>query len=179
MSHKVFVRDIVAITRHVELPDRCPKCKVEFGKGSLNVKLWSLKPQFEQIRLTSVIACGKETDVFETKPVGQPQNHGDWDRLPAIFKCANCHHTLASYHRRTYDLQDMTPALATHLQGLLYDANVKDPDIKKKVWGMLGYQGDCVACNMETELATEEVPHPIDARVHTCVRSKDVVDKKR
>lgn len=30
------------------------------------------------------------------------------------------------------------------------------------------YQGKCVACNVEASLGTEEVPHPIDARVHTC-----------
>jgi len=180
MPHEVFVRDLIAVERKVVLPDHCPRCKAEFGPGSKNVKLWSLKPIFHQVRLTKVIACGKETDVFETMAAPQqPVQDGDWDRLPAIFKCANCHLTLAKYHRRTWILEALDEQLAAQLRTLLYDSNVLDPDIKKKVWGMSGYQGNCLACNMETELGTEEVPHPIDPRVHTCARNVDELDTKR
>jgi hypothetical protein len=31
-----------------------------------------------------------------------------------------------------------------------------------------GYHGSCEACNIEAEIGTEEVPHPIDERIHTC-----------
>jgi|SRR6478609_3071027 len=174
MPHEAFVCDLIAVRRTVMLPDHCPKCKIEFGPGSKNVKLWSLRPIFHQVRLTKVMACGKEEDVFETTGSAQlPVGDGDWDRLPAIFKCANCHTTLARYHRSTWVLEAMDNELAAQLRTLLYDSNVLDPEVKKKVWGMVGYQGSCRACNMETELGTEEVPHPIDARVHTCTRNND------
>jgi len=175
--HEVFVRDVLAIERAVTLPDCCPKCRTPFNVGTKNVKLWSLKPVFHQVRLTKVKAEGKTLDVFETTGTAQlPVQEGDWDRLPAIFKCANCHHTLAKYHRRTYILEALDDKLAAQLRTLLYDANVLDPVIKKKVWGMMGYQGNCLACNIETELGTEEVPHPVDPRVHTCVRKPNELD---
>lgn len=178
--HKVFVRDVVAIDREVMLPDHCPRCEADFGPGSMNVKLWSLKPVFDQLRLTTVIACGKEEHVFETRHTPQKSvQDGDWDRLPAIFKCANCGLTLAKYHRRTWILEALDERLAAQLRTLLYDSNVKDPTILKKVWGMMGYQGNCMACNVETELGTEEVPHPVDPRVHTCARKTDELNTER
>lgn len=30
------------------------------------------------------------------------------------------------------------------------------------------YRGGCHACNVEAALGTEECPHPVDHRVHTC-----------
>lgn len=181
MPHEVFVRDVVAVERKVLLPDHCPKCKVEFGPGSKNVKLWSLKPIFHQVRLTKVMANGKETEVFETVSAPQiPVGDGDWDRLPAIFKCANCHHTLAKYHRRTWVLEALDPYMAAKLQTLLYDDNVRDLVVNEKVWGRMQRRVGCVACAMEAEIGTEEVPHPIDLRVHTCEKVLvDELDKKR
>jgi hypothetical protein len=32
-----------------------------------------------------------------------------------------------------------------------------------------GYTGDCRACDIEDELGTEEIPHPVDSRIHSCV----------
>lgn len=31
-----------------------------------------------------------------------------------------------------------------------------------------GYVGTCDACGVEAAIGTEEVPHPVDARLHTC-----------
>lgn len=31
------------------------------------------------------------------------------------------------------------------------------------------YTGTCEACNIEATIGTEEVPHPVDRRLHTCV----------
>lgn len=181
MPHEVFVRDIIAVERAVTLPDCCPRCGVEFGPGSKNVKLWSLKPVFHQVRLTKVFACGKEEDVFET--IGTPQSttqEGDWDRIPAIFKCANCHLTLEKYHRRTWILAAMDHNLASKLQTLLYDDNVLDPVVNEKVWGRMARRFGCFACVLEAEIGTEECPHPIDLRVHTCEKVLvDELDKKR
>lgn len=178
--HKVFVRDVIAVEREVTLPNACPRCKADFSPGSFNVKLWSLKPVFDQLRLTKVMANGKETDVFEIKPTPQRSSHdGDWDRLPCIFKCASCGCTLAKYIRRTWILEALDKKLAAQLRTLLYDNNVLDPVIKEKVWGLRGYQGDCFACNVETEIGTKEVPHPIDPRVHTCTRKPDELNPQR
>jgi len=179
MSHEVFVRDVIAVERAVTLPDCCPKCRTPFDLGTKNVKLWSLKPVFHQVRLTKVKVEGKDEDVFETTGTAQlPVQEGDWDRLPAIFKCANCHHTLAKYHRRTYRLAQMDNALAGQLRTLLYDSNVLDEEICRKVWNV-DYPGGCFACNVEAELGTEECPHPVDPRVHSCKRNSDELDPKR
>jgi hypothetical protein len=170
MPHEVFVCDLIAVKHKVVLPDHCPKCKVTFEPGSKNVKLWSLKPIFHQVRLTKVTACGKSTDVFESiSNPQQPVQEGDWDRLPAIFKCANCHHTLAKYHRRTWDFAEMDKELAGQLRTLLYDSNVLDQDILSKVWN-IDYPGMCFACGVEAVLGTEECPHPVDPRRHSCVK---------
>lgn len=32
-----------------------------------------------------------------------------------------------------------------------------------------GKKGGCRACAVEAEIGTEAVPHPVDARLHTCV----------
>jgi len=37
----------------------------------------------------------------------------------------------------------------------------------------------CRACKLEAELGTEEVPHPIDARVHSCVDTSQLRDLPR
>lgn len=29
----------------------------------------------------------------------------------------------------------------------------------------------CVACDVEAEIGTEDVPHPVDRRIHTCVET--------
>jgi hypothetical protein len=36
------------------------------------------------------------------------------------------------------------------------------------------YRGKCHACNVEAALGTEECPHPVDRRVHTCDRTIEV-----
>ena len=33
------------------------------------------------------------------------------------------------------------------------------------------YAGDCEACNVEAKIGTEEIPHPIDRRLHTCIKT--------
>lgn len=173
MTHQAFVRDIIAITRAIELPDECPKCHAEFGPGTTNIKCWHLRPYFDKVRLTKVFACGKPEDVVETLQTTQHSIVEPWTRLPAIFKCAKCSHTLAKYHIRLYDLQEMSQADAFKLQGLLYDYNVLDPEVQAKVWANDFGDKDCSACIIEAALGTEEVPHPIDPRVHTCVRNSD------
>lgn len=40
-------------------------------------------------------------------------------------------------------------------------------------WSEFRNGGSCRACNIEAELGTEEVPHPIDPRIHTCEPMKD------
>lgn len=173
MPHEVFVRDLVAIERKVVLPDHCPRCKASFEPGSKNVKLWALRPMFHQVRLTKVITNGVKEDVFETTGTTQVSKQElEWERLPAIFKCDSCGHTLAKYHHRTWILEALDREMAGKLRTLLYDSNVLDQEIKKKVWNA-DYSSSCFACDVEAELGTEEVPHPIDARVHTCTRNKD------
>jgi len=38
---------------------------------------------------------------------------------------------------------------------------------------MVGYQSKCDACNIEAEIGTIEVPHPVDRRLHTCFEAKN------
>ena len=84
---------------------------------------------------------------------------------PTGFSCANCDGFMVDSHERMYVLSEMDDALAEQLRGLLYDENVLDPGIREKVW-----KGSpiCRACEIEAEIGTEEVPHPVDPRVHTC-----------
>jgi len=39
----------------------------------------------------------------------------------------------------------------------------------KVVWRDDGYAGNCIACNIETEIGTEENPHPVPQQFHSCL----------
>ncbi len=123
------------------------------------------------------MANGVQTDVVETLPAKQHSMNEPWIRIPAIYKCAVCGYGLARQHTREYDLQNMSDTFAFKLQGLLYDSNVLDPAIKAKVWATDAGTNGCVACMLETAIGTEEVPHPIDPRVHTCTRNTDELQR--
>lgn len=135
--HKVFIRDIIAIEREVILPDRCPRCKTDFGKGTTKIKLWSLRPIFHDVQLGTTKECGVDIDVFTTtlSSTPLPVDGGDWDRLPAIFKCASCGCTLAKYRRRTWILEALPKFLAERLEKLLYEKDDNDPMVQQKVFG--------------------------------------------
>lgn len=168
MGHKVFVSHLVAIEVEKELPDECPRCHAEFGVGSTNVSCWQLRSVKEQLRLTTVRDNGKTTEVFETKQA-QASGAPNDGRLPRHFFCNQCGYRLESSRIRTYRLDRMDPHMAAKLRVLLFDPNVQDEDVKRLVYPeTTGYHGDCAACNIEAEIGTEEVPHPIDSRLHTC-----------
>lgn len=169
MGHKIFVSHLVAIEVEKELPDECPRCHAEFGIGSTNVACWQLRAVNEQLRLTAVKANGRTTEVFETKKTqgaGAPATA----RMPRHFFCNQCGYQLESGTLKAYRLSEMDPLMAFKLRGLLFDENVRDESVKQLVYPeALGYYGDCVACNIEADIGTEEVPHPIDRRLHTCL----------
>ena len=178
MGHRVFVRDLVIVTRQHELPDRCPRCKASFEVGSTNVGAWYLRPRLERLQLTRVLDGETLVPAFETKDVLRNVTEEPWERLPAVFRCMNCHRVLHRMHHRTYNLSEMSRILTFKLRRLLYDGDTNDETVKEKCFTeSTGYSGDCLACNIEAEIGTKEVPHPIDPRIHTCERHKDELDQ--
>lgn len=163
---KVLLGDHVVIHRYVELPDVCPRCKVKVEPGTV-LTGWQMRPRFEKMRLTTLKDKNKLTELAGTINVVR---WGDkWSvRIPLDYRCA-CNHILASAHNRAYDLVSMDKLTAFKLRGLLYDSNAEDPQVQRKCYDETqGYHGDCVACNIEADIGTEDVPHPIDVRLHTC-----------
>jgi hypothetical protein len=61
-----------------------------------------------------------------------------------------------------------TPDQAAELASLRAYTAVLEDDNAALLAQIGPYQGDCHACNIEAALGTEECPHPVDARVHTC-----------
>lgn len=163
---KVLLGDHVVIQRYVELPDECPRCKAKIEPGTV-LTGWQMRPRYEKLRLMQTKDKNKTTELAET--VKTIRYSEVWSaRIPVDYRC-KCNHILASAHHCMYELTGMDRRMAFKLRGLLYDSNAKDETVRRKCFDETqGYHGDCLACNIEAEIGTEEVPHPIDARVHTC-----------
>lgn len=158
---KVEVHHHLVIIVPEELPEVCPNCDqklVDIENG-----------HFRSARLQRVLhSVGIDKD-------GQQDDFGVTGRAQSAYpgsiaySCTSCGEELIPEHKRTYILEAMDSTLAFKLRGLLYDSNVKHELIRSKCFTeSAGYHGDCLACNIETEIGTEEVPHPVDPRVHTC-----------
>lgn len=163
---KVDICDFVTIERTIDLPDSCPECNANFvGKGSKLIA-WSRDERAFSafiVRDDNQLGNGVEFDKY--------LRSGDLSHSTG-YACQECDHVLFDSHERLYELEEMGKTMAFKLRGLLYDANVLDEDIKKKVFDELnGYHAYCMACNFEAEIGTEEVPHPVDPRAHTCQRT--------
>ena len=165
---KVLLGDHVVIHRYVELPDVCPRCKAKIEPGTV-LTGWQMRPRYEKLRLTRTKDKNKTTELAET--VNAVRWGDKWSvRVPLDYRCP-CNYILAEAHPRAYELTSMDKLTAFKLRGLLYDSNAKDPQVLRKCYDeSQGYHGDCAACNIEADIGTEEVPHPIDARLHTCNR---------
>lgn len=171
MGHKFYVRDLAIVTREVELPDACPRCKIKFEVGSTDVEAWHLRPRLERLRLTTVTDGHETTEVCATTKT-MPSTEEEWIRMPTIVRCGNCTRILFRLKYKVHDLQRMDKLLAFKLRGILYDETSCDETIRRRCFDeTVGYHGDCIACNIEADIGTEEVPHPIDRRLHTCVES--------
>lgn len=161
---KLDIRHFVTIEATVDLPDECPSCKAPFVGDGSRLLTW----QREELAYKSRISHDKERGGVELEAM---ERAGDLIH-PTGFSCDNCEGFILDSHESMYVLEEMDPLMAFKLRGLLFDENVLDPEIKKKVFTeTAGYHGECRACNMEAEIGTEEVPHPIDPRVHTCKKS--------
>jgi transcription elongation factor Elf1 len=171
MGHKVFICDVAVIERKIELPDACPRCRAPFVTGSTDVDSIQLRPTLEKLRLITVKGEGHTTDVFETLHPKVPPNSV---RMPTEFHCAQCNKVVGGSVFRMYRLEDVDQRTAGKLRGLLYDESARDPTVQQKCFGT-----DCFACGIEAEIGTEEVPHPVDVRLHTCKRNNDELNQPR
>lgn len=166
MTHKIFLDDSVIIRRQYEVPKECARCGEEFTLGKVVLKSRHLWPREEQLMLTTLTDGKTKRDVVQVKDTGA---YGGQPNQMLELRCQRCNHLLAASHSRSYELSAMDRLYAFKLRNLLYDSNARDQEIQRKCFDETqGYHGDCLACNIEAEIGTEEVPHPIDPRIHTC-----------
>lgn len=177
MTHTIYIDDTVIIRRKYEVPECCPRCKEAFELGEAVLKSRHLWPRNETLMLTTLIEGATKREVVQVKdtPSYGPQTH-----MLTELRCHRCDYLLAAAHSRQYVLAEMNRLMAFKLRGLLYDSNAKDETVQRKCFEETqGYHGDCEACNFETELGDEEVPHPIDPHAHSCVREENELNKSR
>ena len=168
MTHQIFVDDTVIIRRPFEVPAKCPRCKEKFTLGQAVLRSKHLWPREETLMLTTLIEGATKRAIVSVK---EASGYGPQTNILTEVRCIRCDHLFAASHSRMYILAEMDGLMAFKLRGLLYDSNAKDDLVQKKCFDETqGYHGDCQACNIEAEIGTEEVPHPIDPRVHTCQR---------
>lgn len=174
MNHKVFVDDTVVIRRELEIPDDCPRCKRPYNLGDIVMRSVTLRPMEETLVLSTVLEGKTMQSVVSVKDSTMIRDRTI--RQVLEIRCTFCNHLHAVAHSRMYNLRAMDRLMAFKLRQLLYDSNAVDPQIRRKCFEENeGYHGDCFACNIEAEIGTEEVPHPIDPRVHTCVKDPEHV----
>ncbi len=173
MTHHIYLDDTVVIRRRFEIPEKCPRCTTPIHLGVAALDALQLRPRDERLVLTTLTNGKTKQDVVQVVNTAQ---FGENPRLMIRVRCPRCKHTFAKAHSRTYDLLEMDRLMAFKLRGLLYDSNAADPQVRRKCFEENeGYHGDCMACNIEADIGTEEVPHPIDPRVHTCLRDPEHV----
>lgn len=63
-------------------------------------------------------------------------------------------------------------AQEAHAAGWTAGWDARKQEVFKKFYGG-GYKGDCEACNVETMIGTEEVPHPVNAKLHSCITEQE------
>jgi hypothetical protein len=164
---RVLVQHSIFVEVPMELPTSCPHCHAWFEDiDESNLLIY--RSVRVQGRTSLVMGTGALAEVLD----GYDEVNGDHGKIVG-FGCRRCKKPILSPHSRTWTLKDMLPSTAAQLRTLLYDSNVRDPFIRQKVFGShkdSGYQGDCEACNIEARIGTRDVPHPIDARLHTCKR---------
>lgn len=169
MAHEIFLDDVVVIKRKFKIPDRCPRCRRLFELGDAVLRSQRMRPREETLRLTTVL---DDTQLREVVEVKDRSGFEEYPNFLVEISCISCNHIFYRTHKRMYVLEEMDRTMAFKLRGLLYNSNVQEPLIRKKCYDETeGYHGDCLACNIEAEIGTEEVPHPIDVRVHSCKES--------
>jgi len=162
---QVHVNHAVFVEVPVDLPTSCPNCHAWFEDEDEN-NLLVLHVAMAQGRTSLEIGTSNLRAVLDGY-----DDTNDEDGRVVGFGCNRCKEPVIWTHFRTWILEAMMPMEATRLRTLLYDGNVLDEFIKEKVFGPKrepGYQGNCEACNIEAGIGTREIPHPIDARLHTC-----------
>jgi len=126
MPIKTHVRHIIAVEVAIELPETCPHCHTLFGHGTENLVEWTLD------------SVGSAADVIDGK-ICQPSHVEDDEsdeNFVIAYSCKECKTTIYGRHQRTWILDAMPLALAAKLGTLLYDSNVVDESIRKKVFGV-------------------------------------------
>jgi hypothetical protein len=159
----VRIQHAVFVEVSEELPVSCPHCHAWFEDEDAN-NLLEVRMQVVNGATRLVLGTGELNEVLD----GYDDNLDDGVGKLIGFICNRCKEPVIWTHTRTWTLEVMHSELAAQLKTLLYDINVKNPIIKRKVFSGEGYRGSCEACNIEASIGTEEVPHPIDARLHTC-----------
>jgi hypothetical protein len=126
----VHVQHAIFIEVPVELPTSCPHCHAWFEDEDEN-NLVELRLQMVQGRTCLVIG----TDQLKEVPNGYDEADADGPGVLVGFGCASCKEPVIWTHTRTWILEDMELNLASQFKTLLYDNNVLDDFIKKKVFG--------------------------------------------
>jgi hypothetical protein len=170
MTHHVYIEDAVVIRRRFEIPEACPHCKTRYGLGRAVITSTRLLPREETLMLTTVL--GTDQTQREVVMVKERAPYQESPHQLIELKCTSCGFCLTSGLIRKYNLAEMGKLDAFKLRGVLYDSNAKDDEVQRKCYDETqGYHGDCLACNIEADIGTEEVPHPIDPRVHSCQKA--------
>lgn len=128
MTIKAPIRHLVVVETNVELPNVCPHCGELLNFGGRITKLY-LGVDGAVVEVNE----GKLSD--ESYGVNVDREIGEGHSDVVAYACTKCRELLVGWHRRTWVLDGMDPALASQLKTLLYDSNVLDEDIRKKVFG--------------------------------------------
>lgn len=164
---KVYVQHAIFIEIPVNLPTSCPQCHARFEDEDEN-NLIVLRMAVVQGRTSIVLGTSNMKEVLDGYDCTD-----DGNGKVVGFVCNRCKEPVIWAHDPLIcKMMGGAPVVdAARFRTLLYDKNVLDPFIKERVFRASrdsGYQGTCEACNIEADIGTREVPHPIDARLHTC-----------
>lgn len=120
---KRLITHTLEIKVEAEIPDTCPSCGCDFrNPNAANLLVIHSVDQYSNTRITD----NNIGMLYSELPCGLGREYG--------YRCANCEYVLAPSHNRTYILAEMDD-LAKQLKTLLYDENVLDEVIRKKVFG--------------------------------------------
>lgn len=128
MPIKTYVRHLIAVQVPIELPDICPHCGELLNYGGEITKLC-----LGIDGIAFAVDSGELSEEGHGVNIDEPGAVNDKDVV--AFACTKCRELLAGTHRRTWILEAMSHELASQFKTLLYDDNVLDEFIKKKVFG--------------------------------------------
>ena len=146
MTTKVTISNLLIVNTTIELPNACPSCHVAFC-GQDNIL---------EYLLDGVTRKGRIDDGEFFVAEGTREEDVDSDVHIVGYGCANCKEMHWYPTNKECDLEDLKGKVNSQVRDLLFDEIVRP--------------SQCEACSIEACIGTEEVPHPVDSRLHTCLR---------